>query len=182
MNKITDKRKIKVTLVMTVSADGVTARSRDEFVDWSSSADKKLFAKISKDAGAVIMGKNTFDTFEGLLPDRLNIVMCQNPRGSFKENLMFFSGSPESLLDELEAKGYTEAVLAGGSYTNFKFYEENLIDELILTISPVMFGKGLSVFNSAVNAELKLKDLRKIDEDTVMLNYYFKKKVSNGTE
>ncbi|MGM0418970.1 MAG: dihydrofolate reductase family protein [Thermodesulfobacteriota bacterium] len=178
MRKNTDKRNIKVTLVMTVSADGVTARRSNEFVDWSSSADKKLFAEISKEAGAVIMGKNTFNTFEGTLPDRLNIVMSENPDNSCKEeNLMFFSDSPETLLEELESKGYTKAVLAGGSYTNFKFYEKNLIDELIITISPIMFGSGLSVFNSPVDAELKLKDFRKIDEDTIMLNYYFKKKV-----
>lgn len=44
MKKNTEMPKIKVILVMALTADGFTARSSSEYTDWTSAADKKLFS------------------------------------------------------------------------------------------------------------------------------------------
>lgn len=179
MKKSTDKRQIKVTLVMAVSADGITARNSSEFVSWSSKADKKFFAKISKDAGAVIMGKNTFDTFTGILKDRLNIVLTDEDEISDDKDLLFYCGDLKKLLYDLFQKGFKEVVLGGGAYTNYSFYEEDLIDTIIITISPILFGRGFNLFSQPLEKRLKLLDFGKLDEDTVFLKYSFDKEENN---
>ena len=71
----------------------------------------------------------------------------------------------------LEDEGYTEAVLAGGSVINSLFAEENLIDEIVITISPIIFGQGLSLFAEKVALSLKLQALERIGDDLVCLKY-----------
>lgn len=174
MKKSTVKKKVKVTLLMALTADGFTARNSSEFVSWTSGEDKKFFAETSKKAGAVIMGKNTFDTFDGSLNDRLNIVMTSKKiKGD--ENTIYYSGTPENLLMDLEKKGYNEVVLGGGPYTNQTFLEKGLIDFIIITISPLLFGKGLSMFKESLDSKLELIDVWKLDKETVAIKYLLRK-------
>ena len=174
MRKNTVQRQIKITLVMAVTADGFIARDSNDFVSWSSPADKKFFRKISTEAGVVIMGRNTFETFKEPLKGRLNVVMSSKITKSEHENTLFYSGSPGGLLKLLEEKGFKRAVLAGGSYTNYTFLKEKLIDSIVLTISPLMFGHGLSLFNGPFDAELKIDDFGKLDDETLIVKYSFK--------
>ncbi|MDY0360098.1 MAG: dihydrofolate reductase [Desulforegulaceae bacterium] len=175
MRKSTGQRQIKVILVMALTADGFTARFSNEYTDWSSAADKKLFLEISKKAGVVIMGKNTYNTLKSPLKNRLNIVMGKNDINQVEKNLRFFSGDPLLLLEELENQGFKEAVLCGGASTNTVFFEKDAIDEAVFTISPLMFGKGISVFNTKINCRLFLEECKKIDKNTIMLRYLFNK-------
>lgn len=176
MKQNSGQKQIKVSLVMALTADGFIARGSHDFVNWSSSADKKFFAGLSKDAKAVVMGKNTFDTFDGILPGRLNIVMTSQKKDSDNDLLLFWHKEPEELIDFLAKKGLKKLVLAGGSFTNYKFYEKGLIDEVFVTISPVMFGQGVSLFNKEINACLELKNLEKLDKETIMIHYLLKNK------
>lgn len=172
--KNTVKRQIKLTLLMALTADGFTARNSHEYTNWTSKADKKLFFEITQRAKVIIMGKNTYKTLPSVLKDRLNIIMGKSDKENSEKNLRFFSGEPDELLNQLEKEGFKEAILCGGASTNSKFYEKGLIDEAIFTISPFLFGKGLSVFNKEVEICLELKNCEKIDKNTIMLNYLFK--------
>jgi dihydrofolate reductase len=42
----------------------------------------------------------------------------------------------------LESRGHTEAVIIGGTATIDAFMAGGLVDELILVVEPVLFGKG----------------------------------------
>lgn len=178
MKKNTEMPKIKVILVMALTADGFTARSSSEYTDWTSAADKKLFFDLSGKAGVVIMGNNTFKTLKAPLKNRLNIVMGKNELKTADAGVRFFSGNPLVLLEELESQGFKEVVLCGGAATNTVFFKMGLIDEAVFTISPLMFGRGISVFSEEINCDLVLKKFEKIDENTVMLRYLFKKEKS----
>ncbi len=176
MKKITGKRKIKITLLMALTADGFIAKNNFDPVDWSSDGDKKFFRDFTMEAGVVIMGLNTYQTLDEKLKGRLNVVMGENKENIEDKDIFFFSGNPEFMVKDLENKGFKKAVLAGGACTNKLFYDKDLIDEIIFTVSPVLFGSGLSVFNSSINTELELKTIDKIDKGTILLKYSIKKK------
>lgn len=163
---------MKVTLVMALTLDGKIGKTPDHFPDWTGKEDKKLFASISRKAGVVIMGSKTFDTFGIPLPGRKNIVMTRdkNKKSSWN-NLIYTDQKPTELLYELENEGYSEAILAGGSLVNSLFAEEGLIDEIIVTISPKIFGYGLSLFSQEISMDLKLESLERIGQDLVCLKY-----------
>lgn len=163
---------MKIILVMALTADGMTGRDEGHFVDWSGQEDKKLFVKLTRRAGVIIMGSKTFDTIGKPLPGRKNIVLTRNPeRISSPPDLIFSDSSPKDLVAGLMQKGYSQAVLAGGPQVNTLFAKARCIDEIILTISPLVFGKGLSLFSDAVDIPLELIDVRCLEDQTVYVHY-----------
>lgn len=164
---------MKVTLLMAITLDGKIGKTPDHFPDWTGPEDKKLFVSITRRAGAVIMGSKTYDTIGMPLIGRKNVVLTRDKsRVSRWENLWFTDKSPHAVLDALAREGYQEAVLAGGALINSLFAEAGLIDEIVVTISPTIFGYGLSLFTQEISMELKLMDLARLGEDLVCLTYH----------
>nr|AIA15788.1 RibD C-terminal domain protein [uncultured bacterium] len=139
---------MKVVIMAAVTLDGKIARDEAHFVDWTSREDKKLYYNFSKRAGVMIMGHNTYKTLPAPLPGRLHVVLTTELAG--KENkegvVEFTDGSPEEIVAGLEARGYTEAMLAGGAQVNALFLKSNMVDELWLTVEPLIFGAGIDLF------------------------------------
>lgn len=161
----------KVIMVMAISVDGHIAKHHSEFTNWTSREDKQLFAKLSKECGVVMMGENTFKTFPAPLPNRLNFVFSENPPHSSDPLVQYFSGPPEEALAILSQQGFTQVLLGGGTFLNSLFLEHNLIDELIITIEPKLFGQGLDLFKLEQEKELKLLACQKLNENTIKLHY-----------
>lgn len=166
------ENKMKVIMLMAMTLDGKIGKNHDHFPDWTGKADKKLFVELSRRAGVVIMGSRTFDTIGRPLPGRKNIVLTRNlDRKSAWDNLIFTQAAPKDILVQLAAQGYSEAILAGGAMVNSLFAKAGLIHEIIVTISPKIFGHGLSLFAEDVDMELALQDVKQIDENVVCLTY-----------
>lgn len=167
-----------VVLFVTTTVDGFIARDADHYTDWSEAADKDFFAKATRAIGTVIMGANTFRTLPEHLPGRLNIVMSTS--GDLKEpipdELEFFSGEPRALIEKLEQRGIDTVALIGGGELNASFLTENLIDEIYVTVSPLLFGRGISMF-SGYDFETKftLLSVERLGEDSVVSHYAVKK-------
>lgn len=162
---------IPVTMMMAITVDGKIAKDKTQFADWTSREDKKLFVEISKAHGVIMMGENTFKTFPAPLKDRLNVVFSQTENQPPREGVKWVKGEPEKILNELEQMGYRSALLGGGSFLNSLFLEKKLISEIILTVEPKIFGSGLSLFNRDLDANLKLLEIKNLNENTVMLRY-----------
>ncbi len=156
---------------MAMTIDGKIAKTSDHFPDWTSKEDKKLFSEISKKAGVVIMGDKTFFTFSSPLKDRLNVVFTLEKDPIPQEGVKWVSGELEKVLIELEKMGYKEAILGGGAYLNGLFLEKKLIDEIIATVEPKIFGEGLSLFKGSFDINLKLIGCEKINDDSIVLKY-----------
>ncbi len=163
---------MKLTLVMALTADGKIGRNADHFPDWTEKADKKLFMTLSKQAGVIIMGAKTFDTLGRPLPGRKHIVMTRSPdRVSPWENLRYTNAAPAHVLGALAAEGHDRAVLAGGGRINYLFAKDGLIDEIVITYAPRLFGAGLDLFSGPVEMSLALTDHQRIGENTLMATY-----------
>ncbi len=161
-----------VILLMAATLDGKIAKDSHQPVDWSGKADKKYFVKVTKQAGAMIMGSKTYDTIGRPLPNRKNIVMTRDKtRKSQDGNLIFTDQSPGQILKGLEDEGFTQVALIGGAMVNSLFAQENLITEIHLTLVPVLFGTGLSLFTRELSLELAFMESREIDTGHLLLIY-----------
>jgi dihydrofolate reductase len=167
---------MKLILLMAVTVDGMIARDDAHFPDWTGRADKRLFVAVTKKAGVIIVGSKTFDTIGKPLPGRQMVVLTRNKaRRSRWENLVFTDRDPADLLSDLQRQGYREAVLAGGATINNLFARRNLIDEIRITVSPLIFGRGISLFNTDLDLPLRLKNVQRLDDDLVHLIYEVEK-------
>jgi len=154
-----------------MTLDGKIAKNSDHFPDWTSREDKKYFAKVSREAGVVIMGDKTFFTFPSPLRERLNVVFTLDENPKEIENVKWVKGEPENVLKELEEMGYSLAILGGGSFINGMFLKHKLIDEIHITVEPKIFGDGLGLFKGDFDVNLRLIDCEKINEDSMVLKY-----------
>ncbi len=162
---------IPVTMIMAITADGKIAKDKTQFANWTSKADKQLFIQTSREFGMIMMGENTFNTFPSPLKDRLNVVFTEKTDKPEIAGVKWVSGEPADVLTELEKLGYKKALLGGGSFMNSLFLKNNLIDEIILTVEPKIFGAGLSLFNTDFDVNLELLVAEKIGGNSVMLKY-----------
>jgi len=163
---------MKLTMMMAMTADGMIARNHAHFPDWTCRSDKLMFKTLTQKAGAVIFGSRTYEIIGKPLAGRLNVVLTRRPeRFQPGDNLMLWSESPESLLKDLAAKGYHEVILAGGAIINSLFVKSRLIDELVLTVSPMIFGQGVTLFSEPCNLNLELLDVQNLETHSLVLRY-----------
>ena len=163
---------MKVTLLMAVTADGKIGKSADHFPDWTGSEDKRMFKEMTRKAGVVIMGSKTFDTLGKPLPNRENVVLTRSKsRTSDWPNLVFSGEPPGKILSALQKKGFSHAILCGGATINMLFARENLIDEIVLTIVPKIFGTGLSLFQDSIDLNLQLEALERLGKNLIVVRY-----------
>lgn len=166
---------MKVTLLMALTLDGKIGKDADHFPDWTGPEDKKLFVEVTKKAGCLVMGSKTFTTIGRPLPGRHNVIMTRSPKASEWDNLEFTDQHPVSIVEGLEAKGYSEVILAGGAQINTLFAQAGLIDEVIVTVCPKVFGSGIGLFNEGVELDLQLLSSENISDQVLKLHYRVKK-------
>lgn len=162
---------IPVTMIMAITLDGKIAKNKEQLANWTSPEDKKLFVEVSKDHGVIMMGENTFHTFPKPLPGRLNVVFSHEGGENIENSLLWVKGNPAEVLKDLENRGYKKALLGGGAFLNSLFLKNKLISEIIITVEPKIFGTGISLFNENTNINLQLIDLKKLNDNVVMLKY-----------
>lgn len=162
---------IPITLMMAVTADGKIAKNDAHFPDWTSSEDKKLFADISKQHKVLILGDKTFFTFPAPLEGRLHVVFTTKKNPPKTDNVMWVNGEIVPVLARLEKMGYSSALLGGGAFLNTQFLKKKLISEIILSIEPLIFGSGISLFNGEFNISLSLQEIKKINSHTLVTKY-----------
>jgi len=167
---------MKVILMMALTADGKIGKDAAHFPDWSGKEDKKRFKQLTMDAGVVIMGSATYDTIGRPLPGRKNIVLTRKTdRISNKENLFFTNQKPAEILEALRLENFDHVILIGGAQINYLFARESLIDEMILTYCPKIFGTGLAVFSEEISMDLNLLSIENLDENVVCVHYKVQK-------
>jgi len=163
-------KKMTTSIIAVLTADGLIAESTDQkSTDWTSKEDKKFFAKRTRQAGVVVLGYNTYKTIGRPLPNRLNIVYAEPDLDI--TGVEITQKQPAELLKDLEARGYSEVAICGGSTIYTMFMEAGVVDKLYLSIEPVVFGSGMSLFNKKFEKRLQLKSMQKLGEETVLLEY-----------
>lgn len=154
-----------------MSLDGVIAKNSEHFANWTSPEDKKLFVEVSSLHKLIIMGENTFKTFPAPLKNRLNVVFTKNNNLPEVEGVKWVSGDPGQVLKDLATMGYQSALLGGGANLNALFLKHKLISDIIVSIEPKIFGLGLPLFKDDFDIDLELKEMKKLNDNTIMLKY-----------
>ena len=144
------------TIVAAMTPTGLIGNG-EHGLPWVYSADLKHFAAVTKAAGAVIMGRNTFDILikEGIgaLPDRHNFVITRDPLpdGYILPPNLQVCYSPEEAIERVAAYkpfGYQlgEVCVIGGKEIFAWFMDRDKVDKMIITEIPSLFAQGTVYF------------------------------------
>jgi dihydrofolate reductase len=168
---------MKLILMMAQTLDGRIAKNSGQNADWTSKADKKAFVAETKQHGVIIMGDTTFEAMGARpLPGRLNLILSLTPekyQDKIQPGLLeFFKGTPAEVVGYVAAKGFTTAILGGGARTNAMFLKAGVVDELLITIEPKLFGLGLNFTEGQeLDLNLELIESKELGDNAVQLRY-----------
>jgi dihydrofolate reductase len=163
----------KIILFIASSLDGYIARENGD-IDWLPETGSSGYGDFIKSIDSVVMGKKTYDqvlTF-GDYPykDQKSYVFTRNKNLTKDENTEFVQ-DVEKLMKNIVLDSGKNTWLIGGSEIISTFVNLDLIDELILSLIPVVLGKGIPLFKN-MEKELKMELVKTTDyENLVELHY-----------
>jgi len=141
---------------IATSLDGYIA-DKDDGLDWLHSIPNPEnldmgYAEFIDRIDALVMGRKTFDTvcnFDCDWPYSKPVFVLSNsmksiPEG-YEEKAELISGSLPEVIDAIQQKGHEHLYIDGG-VTIQNFLKEDLIDELIITVIPILLGGGSALF------------------------------------
>ncbi len=168
---------MKIILFMAMSLNAIIA-SENGSEDFLSDKNWKTFSDLAKKHGCFIVGRKTYEMVQKW-PDynfnnidaKLKIVISSN--NGLKLDLPFLlANSPKDAIKKAMALGFESAILAGGSTINSAFMSENLINEVIINIEPVILGDGIPIFSeNEFEKHLSLIETMKITDDILQVRY-----------
>ncbi|MDP1743380.1 MAG: dihydrofolate reductase family protein [Candidatus Amesbacteria bacterium] len=168
---------MKVILYAALTANGMVAKI-DGNSDWPSPEDFDCFNTTCRKAGGVIMGRHTFDNFNGgnmtdwPNADGLHIVLTHQNYLETKHPNIKLAKSPLEAIQIAKQAGLKEIVVCGGSQTFGIFMKEKLVDEIYMDIEPLLFGEGMPFFNAGdFEQKLRLLETKNLSSQTIQLHY-----------
>ena len=177
--------KKKNSVFIATSLDGCIA-DKDGGIDWLNT-----FPEINNiDTGyeaftaridALVMGRNTYETVLGFdidWPYQKPVFVVSNSLSDVPENLkgkvFIVKGALAEILAEIHQYGHYRLYIDGGRLIQ-SFLSEDLIDEMIITIIPVVLGRGIPLFADQPDMLMFICQETKLFLDAIVQNHFIKK-------
>lgn len=165
--------KRKVVLNIACSLDGYIATKEDSLewlfdVDGQEEANKGI-AEFDQTVDTVIMGRRTFDwvmeEMKGENPYKDKMTYVYSHHQEIFENIQYTQEEPVKLINMLRKQKGKNIWLMGGGLVIRDFLEAGLVDELIITVAPVLLGEGIRLFKEGnYSSEWTLKRTRQVGQ------------------
>ena len=166
----------KNILLVAVTIDGKIARHDNHFSDWTSPEDKQHLHKILDGCDVIVVGNKTYKTAITPLSKRKCIVFTRSVKNTKQVNKHCLYLNPKNIdIKSIISKNkYKNICILGGTSVYSFALENNMVDEIYLTIEPLVFGYGLSLFDANIKNKRKYKliSVKKLNKaGTVLLHY-----------
>jgi len=160
--------------IAAITIDGKIALDANHFSDWTSPEDKVLMRALLDKSDAVVVGNNTYKTAVEPLSKRNCIVLTASVVTTERKNDKLLLWNPVTTTFEAVAGEYKNIAILGGAKTYSYFLQHDLLDELYLTIEPLVFGRGIGLFEhpGGEPSQFKLVSMEKLNENGSVLLHY----------
>lgn len=149
---------MKCSVYIATSADGFIAK-QDGGIEWLLRSEYDDAGKIGlvynefiSAVDAIVMGRHSFEkvlTFDEWYYEGTEVIVLTTQDLKVPENLTgkvrLRSGSPQEIVTELANEGKEHLYIDGG-ITIQRFLEAKLVNELTITVIPILLGSGIPLF------------------------------------
>ena len=164
----------KIVCYIAESLDGYIA-TEDDSLDWLFKVEGEGdagYAEFMETIDTVVMGRRTYDWVMEMEKDEYPYEGLQSyiysrsvKDSSPASDIEFTDMDIPAFADKLKSTSGKNIWVIGGSELLAGFMEAGLIDELIISIAPVVIGRGIPLFQkSSLMTEYKLKDVKRYGE------------------
>ncbi|MEM9216524.1 MAG: dihydrofolate reductase family protein [Cyanobacteria bacterium P01_F01_bin.150] len=178
---------MKTTYYVASSLDGFIAES-DGAVDFldiigaepNTDAYDQFFAGVD----ALLMGRRTYDQVLGFgewpYGDRPCWVMTHRELDPNSATVGAIAGTPQQVHGQIAARSYQHLWLVGGANLAAQFLHQGLIDQIVVSLLPIVLGQGIPLFSNLPDQVLlSLNDVTARDCGIVELTYVLAGAVEN---
>ena len=169
---------------MVSSLDGFIAK-KDNSVAWMDSPGSVYEAGVSiseeevaafvKSVDCYVLGSRTYEHALELgwpYGDTPVVVITSRALPTTRKSVEFYSGDLQTLVDVKLTPRFRNIWLVGGALLCQRFLELGLVDEIRLTIAPILLGEGLRLFDGSLTEQRwNLKDVVTYKNGFVELSY-----------
>ncbi|MBB6096632.1 dihydrofolate reductase [Deinobacterium chartae] len=172
----------KLVYYVAISLDGFISRADGRF-DFFPDDDPQYFSAYAdslREFDTVLMGRHTFEvgTRAGVTnpyvpygPGQLYVFSRTHPDVE-DPAVQMVRENAGAFVRELKAREGRNLYLCGGAELATALFDENLIDEVIVKLNPVMVGQGKSLLTRAFGSiRLKLTETRIFESGVMFLRY-----------
>ena len=173
----------KLIVYIACSLDGYIAGPKDDLSFLA------LVEKEGEDYGynafiqtvdTVVMGRRTYDWVINQVDvfphaDKQTFIITHRPQTSAGD-LQFYDGSLKVLATELKSQAGKHIFCDGGAMVVNELLKEDLIDEFILSVVPVLLGDGIPLFQKQSGIKnLELASVKQFETGLVQMHYIRKR-------
>jgi dihydrofolate reductase len=174
------KKRRKVILYIAMSLDGYIAKPNDD-LSFLSLVEKEGedygYAKFIGEVDTVLMGRKTYDWIIGQTAfphsDKPTYIITTKPRPT-KGNTQFYTGQIKDLVSQLKSEKGGTIFCDGGAQLVYELQKEDLIDEYIISIIPILLGAGTRLFKDG-RPEQHLEHLSTQSFETGLVQLHYKR-------
>lgn len=169
----------KLIVYIAASADGFIAKPNDD-LSFLSIVNKEGedygYSEFIKTVDTIILGRKTYDWVmahvpEYAHPDKTTYVVTRTPRQRIG-NTHFYTGDLKELVLKLKSEEGKNIFIDGGAEIVHALLQQHLIDELIISIIPILVGDGTRLFKEGrPEQQLKLLSAKQFDTGLIQLHY-----------
>lgn len=173
----------KVILYIASSLDSYIAKPNDD-LSFLSIVEKEGedygYDQFIQSVDTVIIGRKTYDWVMKHVPefvhkDKDSFVITRTTKPS-EGKIQFYTEDLKELVIRLKQKEGKNIFVDGGAEIVNELMKHHLIDEIILSIIPVILGEGIKLFKDGIPEEkLILESSKSFDTGLVQLHYRIKK-------
>ena len=116
---------IKKTITIIVAAAENDAIGKNNNLIWSLPDDLKRFKRLTS-GHCIIMGRKTFDSFPGLLPNRKHIVISKKSQSYFPEEVIVVNNFEDAIKATIEDEN--PFIIGGGQIYNIAMKYSDTIE------------------------------------------------------
>ncbi len=157
---------------VAASVDGRISLTSKTLPNWTSKEDWGFFQKSLSGVDAVVVGRNTYEAAVTHLRKRITYVLSNRPTTLRRRGTVTFV-NPQRVDIAGLLRNYRNVAVLGGGAVYRTMLEAGLLDEIYVTLEPLIFGRGKEMFVGGTRTiRLRLRSMRRLNRlGTVLLHY-----------
>jgi len=166
----------KITFGLAVSLDGFIEGPNGEY-DWCFTDQDYGMNDFLKDVDTIFYGRKSFEVMEQhgsaetMWPGKKHYIFS-NTLNSIKPPYQIISGDVRAKVEEIQKENGKNIWLFGGASLASQFLTMGLLNELWLSIHPILLGKGTPLFKDLHQRSLlQLKEVKQYSTGLVSVKY-----------
>ncbi|HET6559218.1 MAG TPA: dihydrofolate reductase family protein [Prolixibacteraceae bacterium] len=169
----------KLYLFIAMSLDGYIAKQDDD-ISFLEQVEKQGedygYSKFIATVDTIVLGRKTYDKIlsmntEPPYGNREIYVITRTPRPD-EGNVHYYSGRISILISSLRSKEGLHIYCDGGAETVHHLLIADLVDEMIISVIPVLLGDGIALFKGGLEEKkLTLQSATSYEKGLVQMHY-----------